>query len=80
MKELLNSMLIEECGVIERSMLHLTYFSFHYNCRAQLFDLAVSLLPGLNAKEIDLLFVAVKPALRVCHSLYIGLFCVFSIQ
>lgn len=32
--------------------------------RAQLFDLAVSLLPGLNAKEIDLLFVAIKPALR----------------
>ncbi|RVW44253.1 RRP12-like protein [Vitis vinifera] len=32
--------------------------------RAQLFDLAVSLLPGLNAKEIDLLFVATKPALR----------------
>ncbi|KAK9275403.1 hypothetical protein L1049_022667 [Liquidambar formosana] len=32
--------------------------------RAQLLDLAVSLLPGLNAKEIDLLFVAIEPALR----------------
>lgn len=32
--------------------------------RARLFDLAVSLLPGLNAKEIDVLFVAIKPALQ----------------
>ncbi|GFP87210.1 rrp12-like protein [Phtheirospermum japonicum] len=32
--------------------------------RAQLFDLAVSLLPGLNSKEIDLLFIALKPALK----------------
>lgn len=32
--------------------------------RAQLFDLAVSFLPGLNAKEIELLFVAVEPALQ----------------
>ncbi|KAK0572072.1 hypothetical protein LWI29_025683 [Acer saccharum] len=32
--------------------------------RARLFDLAVSLLPGLNAKEIDVLFVAMKPALE----------------
>ncbi|XP_058214149.1 uncharacterized protein LOC131325744 [Rhododendron vialii] len=32
--------------------------------RAQLFDLAVSLLPGLDAKEIDLLFVAIKPSLK----------------
>lgn len=31
--------------------------------RAQLFDLAVSLLPGLNAKEIELLFKAIEPAL-----------------
>ncbi|KAI3443520.1 hypothetical protein Pfo_000185 [Paulownia fortunei] len=32
--------------------------------RAQLFDLAVSLLPGLDSKEIDLLFVAIQPALK----------------
>ncbi|KZV18259.1 hypothetical protein F511_34072 [Dorcoceras hygrometricum] len=32
--------------------------------RAQLFDLAASLLPGLDAKEIDLLFVAIQPALK----------------
>ena len=77
MNELLNCMSIEKCGVIDRFMMHLTCFFLHCNCRAQLFDLAVSLLPGLDAKEIDLLFVAIKPALRVCHSLYIGLFCVF---
>ncbi|KAI8023198.1 RRP12-like protein [Camellia lanceoleosa] len=32
--------------------------------RAQLFDLAVAFLPGLDASEIDLLFIAVKPALK----------------
>lgn len=32
--------------------------------RAQLFDLAVSLLPGLGFEEVDLLFVALVPALR----------------
>ncbi|KAL1833964.1 hypothetical protein DCAR_0104099 [Daucus carota subsp. sativus] len=32
--------------------------------RAQLFDLAVSLLPGLDPKETDLLFVALEPALK----------------
>ncbi|XP_071911266.1 uncharacterized protein [Coffea arabica] len=32
--------------------------------RAQLFELAVSLLPGLDAKEIDLLFIAIKPGLK----------------
>lgn len=32
--------------------------------RARLFDLAVSLLPGLSTKEIDLLFVPIKPALQ----------------
>ncbi|KAJ7979205.1 RRP12-like protein [Quillaja saponaria] len=32
--------------------------------RAHLIDLAVSLMPGLNAKEIDLLFIAIKPALQ----------------
>ncbi|XP_041004716.1 RRP12-like protein [Juglans microcarpa x Juglans regia] len=32
--------------------------------RARFFDLAVSLLPGLNAKEIDVLFLAIKPALK----------------
>ncbi|KAL5853701.1 hypothetical protein ACOSQ3_008819 [Xanthoceras sorbifolium] len=32
--------------------------------RARLFDLAVSLLPGLTSKEIDVLFVAIKPALE----------------
>ncbi|XP_073032157.1 uncharacterized protein [Primulina eburnea] len=34
--------------------------------RAQLFDLAASLLPGLDANEIDLLFVATQPALKDC--------------
>lgn len=37
--------------------------------RARLFDLAVSLLPGLNTKEIDLLFVAIKPALQDAEGL-----------
>ncbi|KAF6160901.1 hypothetical protein GIB67_025436 [Kingdonia uniflora] len=37
--------------------------------RAHLMDLAVSLLPGLNAKEIDLLFIAIKPALQDDESL-----------
>lgn len=32
--------------------------------RAQLFDLAVSLLPGLDTKEIDLLFIAIQPVLK----------------
>ncbi|KAM0969999.1 hypothetical protein EV1_017912 [Malus domestica] len=32
--------------------------------RAQLFDLAVSLLPGLDAKEVDVLFSAIKTALQ----------------
>ncbi|KAL3363467.1 hypothetical protein AABB24_012642 [Solanum stoloniferum] len=32
--------------------------------RAQLFDLAVSFLPGLNAQEIGVLFGALKPALK----------------
>ncbi|KDP33963.1 hypothetical protein JCGZ_07534 [Jatropha curcas] len=32
--------------------------------RARLFDLAVSLLPGLDVKEIGVLFSAVKPALQ----------------
>nr|GEY40763.1 hypothetical protein [Tanacetum cinerariifolium] len=31
-------------------------------CRAQLFDLAVLLLPGLGIKEVDLVFVAIVPA------------------
>ncbi|KAL3532733.1 hypothetical protein ACH5RR_006254 [Cinchona calisaya] len=34
------------------------------SARAQLFDLAVSLLPGLDAKEIDLLFIATEPGLK----------------
>lgn len=29
-----------------------------------MYDLAVSFLPGLNSKEIDVLFVAVKSALK----------------
>ncbi|KAK2985261.1 hypothetical protein RJ640_009169, partial [Escallonia rubra] len=37
--------------------------------RAQLLDLAVSLLPGLDAKEIDLLFVAIEPALKDAEGL-----------
>ncbi|KAK9705625.1 hypothetical protein RND81_07G071800 [Saponaria officinalis] len=32
--------------------------------RAQLFDLAVSLLPGLGIEETDLLYSAIKPALK----------------
>ncbi|KAL4572212.1 hypothetical protein LXL04_018982 [Taraxacum kok-saghyz] len=32
--------------------------------RTQLYDLAVSLLPGLGVKEVDLLFVAIEPALK----------------
>ncbi|KVI01141.1 Armadillo-like helical [Cynara cardunculus var. scolymus] len=32
--------------------------------RARLYDLAVSLLPGLGTKEVDLLFVAIEPALK----------------
>ncbi|XP_051150403.1 uncharacterized protein LOC127264880 [Andrographis paniculata] len=32
--------------------------------RARLFDLAVSFLPGLDSKEIDLLFIAIQPALK----------------
>ena len=44
-------------------------FSFFDDlCRAQLFDLAVSLLPGLGFEEVDLLFVAIVPALKVCDS------------
>lgn len=39
--------------------------TLHCLYRAQLFDLAVSLLPGLDHKEIDLLFVATEPALKV---------------
>ncbi|BBH08124.1 ARM repeat superfamily protein [Prunus dulcis] len=34
--------------------------------RAQLFDLAVSFLPGLNAEEVDLLFGRIKLALQDC--------------
>ncbi|XAR51105.1 hypothetical protein NMG60_11005643 [Bertholletia excelsa] len=37
--------------------------------RAQLFDLALALLPGLDSKEIDLLFVAVEPALKDAEGL-----------
>ncbi|XP_023756589.1 uncharacterized protein LOC111905146 [Lactuca sativa] len=32
--------------------------------RVQLYDLAVALLPGLGVKEVDLLFVAIEPALK----------------
>lgn len=37
--------------------------------RAQLFDLAVSLLPGIGPQETDVLFTAIRPALEVCDSL-----------
>lgn len=43
-------------------------------CRAQLFDLAVSLLPGLGPQETDVLFTAIIPALKV-FSLLISLLC-----
>nr|XP_043627919.1 RRP12-like protein [Erigeron canadensis] len=36
--------------------------------RALLYDLAVSLLPGLGPEEVDLLFVAVEPALKGTES------------
>lgn len=36
--------------------------------RARLYDLAVSLLPGLGTKEVDLLFVAIEPALKDAES------------
>ncbi|KAI3786135.1 hypothetical protein L1987_45266 [Smallanthus sonchifolius] len=36
--------------------------------RAKLFDLAVALLPGLGTEEIDVLFVAVEPALKDTES------------
>jgi len=39
--------------------------SFHP--RARLLDFAVSLLPGLDTKDIDLLFQVLKPALQVCR-------------
>ncbi|KAL5572312.1 hypothetical protein UlMin_021909 [Ulmus minor] len=32
--------------------------------RARLFDLVVSLLPGLNMREVELLFTAIRPALQ----------------
>ncbi|KAL3642880.1 hypothetical protein CASFOL_013695 [Castilleja foliolosa] len=37
--------------------------------RAQLFDLAVSLLPGLDSREIDLLFSALTPSLKDVNGL-----------
>ncbi|KAK1418640.1 hypothetical protein QVD17_27785 [Tagetes erecta] len=37
--------------------------------RAKLYDLAVALLPGLGTEEVDLLFDAVKPALKDTESL-----------
>lgn len=53
-------------------VLHLCLFiELHYNCRARLFDLAVSLLPGLSDEEIGVLFSAIMPALQVCQLLYI---------
>ncbi|KAI3709731.1 hypothetical protein L2E82_39497 [Cichorium intybus] len=36
--------------------------------RVRLYDLAVSLLPGLGVKEVDLLFVAIEPALKDAES------------
>ena len=41
------------------------FFSVDINCRARLFDLAVSLLPGLDEPALDVLFSAIKPALQV---------------
>lgn len=43
--------------------------------RAQLFDVAVSLLPGLGSKEIDFLFAEMKRALKVHHVLV----CIISV-
>ncbi|XP_076928932.1 uncharacterized protein LOC143593073 [Bidens hawaiensis] len=37
--------------------------------RAKLYDLAVALLPGLGTQEVDLLFLAVEPALKDTESL-----------
>lgn len=36
-----------------------------FTCRAKLYDLAVALLPGLDTVEVNVLFDAVKPALKV---------------
>ncbi|XP_071737282.1 uncharacterized protein [Rutidosis leptorrhynchoides] len=36
--------------------------------RTRLYDLAVSLLPGLGTKEVDLLFIAIEPALKDAES------------
>lgn len=46
------------------------YFFIHCNCRAHILDLAVSLLPGLDVEGVDLLFDAIKPALKVSIFLY----------
>lgn len=40
-------------------------YSADINCRARLFDLAVSLLPGLDDPALDLLYSAIKLALQV---------------
>lgn len=54
--------------IVELCSIWLSTKLFILICRARLFDLAVSLLPGLNAKEIAVLFVAIKPALQVADS------------
>lgn len=37
------------------------------NCRARLLDLAVLFLPGLKVEHVDVLFSAIKPALKVSN-------------
>ncbi|KAF7836830.1 RRP12-like protein [Senna tora] len=49
----LSSMQVDESSNVSSSVV-----------RAQLLDLAVSMLPGLKFKEIDLLYIAIKPTLQ----------------
>ena len=47
----------------------LTLLSTFYS-RARLFDLLVSLLPGLDGQEVDTVFSSLKPAMQVCKLIY----------
>lgn len=65
---ILNSVLYERFWAFNLCILY-----WYSNCcilinhRGQLLDLAVSLLPGLDTKEISTLFTAIKPLLQVCQ-------------
>jgi len=66
--EVVNFILVVTCLfyliILFLEFLHLFHIYFFYP-RAQLLDLAVSLLPGLDAEDIALLFEAIKPAFQV---------------